>query len=42
MISLWIVILSLAIIFVGLYFIFKMNKDESLPKPPHNRRHPKT
>lgn len=41
MISLWIVILTLSIVFVGLYFVYKMNKSDSLKVDRQHRRHPK-
>lgn len=43
MVSLSLMLLTLAIIFAGLYLIFKMNKTESLRKVPHSprRHHPK-
>lgn len=41
MISLWIVIISFAIIFTGLYFVYKMNKEELKTSRHEKRRHRK-
>ncbi|WP_374077190.1 hypothetical protein [Bdellovibrio bacteriovorus] len=44
MISLWIVILTMAIVLAGAYFVYKMNKTDALKVNRHGRRHhhPKT
>lgn len=44
MISLWVVILALAMVFVGVYFVYKMNKTDALKINRHHRHrhHPKT
>lgn len=38
MISLSIVVLTFAIIFTGLFFVFRMNSRETAPKAPRSER----
>ncbi|MEK2644006.1 hypothetical protein [Bdellovibrio sp. BCCA] len=42
MISLWIVILTMAIVLAGAYFVYKMNKTDALKVDRRHRHHPKT